>query len=209
MLELEDYLSNRPARWNFWCQWVLATVIAGYTLSSIVYFLTRISDVGSSPLGFYPSFLVRTALNGVIQSLVLSRYISGFKWWVLASILGAIVGLALYAVLGLVILIAFLDRPVENSLAMTVGLSYFVIPGTTVAVAQRLVLRRYVYKSGWWILINIVSLIAGVVLSTIIYHIPRNVLDTTVIGTATQILRPVGFAAIEASVLVWLLRSRR
>ncbi len=78
------------------------------------------------------------ALTGILQWLVLRQQMRRAGWWIAATIAGWLTGWAL---------VAFAVPPGASFLAgATVG--------SVTGLAQWLVLRRHMYRAGWWILVS-------------------------------------------------------
>jgi hypothetical protein len=100
--------------------------------------------------------------TGIVQWLVLRRHIREAAWWILASIVGGLVGLALGLVLSdevQPLMAAFLGEAVQSrptgprlllSSALATGTAG-AVAGIGLGSAQWLALRRHVRSAGWWI----------------------------------------------------------
>ena len=146
--------------WGFWFWWVLASTV-GYAVSSAAAMEVLWAVVGAPEFmakGLAPGIrlaVVRTgAVVGVLQWLVLRREVSGTGWWVLASIVGWVMGTAA-AGLGLV-LVGLQELSLE-----LVNIVSGAVVGAAVGVLQWLVLRREVSGAGWWVLASIVGWVMG------------------------------------------------
>jgi hypothetical protein len=145
---------------------------------------------------------------GIAQWLVLRRHIASAGWWVLVSVVGAMIGVALGFVLEDVLrpLISTLlgeaiqSRPsvpcVSLSAATAVGAAGAVI-GLNLGIAQWLVLRRHVRSAGWWIVASCLAWMAGLSLSAGTVDVLGTPLSLLVIGVAS--------GAATGSLLAYLL----
>ena len=90
-------VTERQAGWGFWLLWVVATplgmflgLIMGFIGAAPFYFVVE------SNLGVYLSGISWEIINGIgvglMQWLVLRRYVSRTGWWILASIPGIYLG---------------------------------------------------------------------------------------------------------------------
>jgi hypothetical protein len=82
---------------------------------------------------------------GIAQWIVLRPLFAQAGWWILASALGWAVGHVLVTI----------ALPAQNLFLEGALL------GATLGIAQWLVLRRWVYRAGWWIVISVVGWAAG------------------------------------------------
>ena len=189
--------------WGFWLQWVLASIV-GWALGAIVSLLVSaiapvvgaIPVVGGSIVG---------AGVGIMQWLVLRRRFHRAGWWVLASTMGSAVGWAVGQNL-IEPVTMFLSR-YEEALGgrVVVSLSVFgVMVGGMVGTMQWLVLRRWVYRAGWWILANTLGW------ATAFLADPVVVLALWPSAVLATIMGEVTFGAVLGAItgvtLVWLSR---
>lgn len=147
-------MAHKPARWNFWMQWVIATVASGYAVRLVYLLSMGLTGVATldpflidpNPLGLFLNGLIIPTVVRFAQSDVLSQYISKFRGWVLASIVGAFIGYASQLIL--TIFFIFKPQPVPNWLLTTFTLVSLVLPSMSIGIAQWLLLKKYIYKSG-------------------------------------------------------------
>jgi hypothetical protein len=104
-------------------------------------------------LGEIPTFLLFGGVVGLSQWLVLRKVIQKSGWWILATGLGAAVGLACTnaihrALVGISLYI------------VVIGLGFAVL-GLLVGFAQWWVLRRHLKRTGWWILASAAGWFVG------------------------------------------------
>jgi hypothetical protein len=112
--------------WVFWLQWVLVGTL-GWFLG-----LALIGDVGIG------------AAMGIMQWLVLRPQVRQASWWIVASIVGWIIGLVAIAV-------------VPPEIGALTGIMLGVVFGT----AQWFILRRWVDGAGWWIVVSALGWAVG------------------------------------------------
>jgi len=120
--------STHSFNWPFVILWTLVTA-AGWLVG---YLLIDVSPLGESSLGL---------TVGVAQWLVLRPKIPNAYWWILATAAGWIVGR----------LIAVVFFPLE----------YGILAGSAIGAAmgsfQWLILRRYVHRAYWWVIMSILG----------------------------------------------------
>jgi len=188
--------------WGFWLQWVLASIV-GWVLGVIVSLLAMgraMPVVGATLVG---------AGIGIMQWLILRRRFRRAGWWVLASAMGWAVGWV--AGQNLIEPVVMFLSKYEEALGgrSVVTLSVLgVMVGGTVGTMQWLVLRRWVYRAGWWILANTAGLAAGFVASAVVastLHL------SGVLATVTTVMGGIILGALPGAItgmtLVWLSRQ--
>ena len=134
--------------WRFGLWWVLATAlgwVVGFTICEGV--KSALLSIRSS-IGAPDGALIGTGI-GLVQWLVLSRYLPRAGWWIPATILGFAIG-----------------KAAGDSLAGHItGLLGFALGGAMigflVGIAQWCVLSKKIPKPGWWILASAVGWAAG------------------------------------------------
>ena len=129
--------------WSFWLQWILASTMGGIVGNAVA---TNIATSWETAGALYG------VGTGILQWLVLRRWISRAGWWVLATTLGGAVGLTATMVLvdqGIIICMCI---PLVDG-----GL----VEGAIIGILQWLVLRGQVSQSGWWLLASIVGWVIG------------------------------------------------
>jgi len=103
-------------------------------------------------------------LTGLLQYLLLRRYLPRIGWWIPATALGLPLGIA-------VVYLGYAIWPIVLSANSTWSVALlFVSVGATTGLAQWLVLRQRVSRAGWWVLASVlgwgaVLLIAGMVVT--------------------------------------------
>jgi hypothetical protein len=215
----------RLAEGPLWLKWVLANSaggLVGWSVGGVIAGALSVFIV-SQTIGLgHPGWLaiVWTPMAGAIagyavggfQGLVLERHmtqiISGSfaKNWLRATTLGIGLGFTLFSV---ILLSPF---PLSKVLA-----SYFaVLVGSLVlSLAQWLVLRRYLNRSGWWIPANLAGWMLGLTTASIslipLFQKADNPDGTFVIGPVILFFFILNLVTVVASiisglVLIWLLR---
>lgn len=115
----------------------------------------------------YVFFPLIGLLTGLLQYLLLRRYLPRIGWWIAATALGWPLGFA-------VVYLAYVALPAALHAGSTwsVVLALVWVGGAT-GLAQWLVLRRRILRAGWWILASalgggLVGLIAGGVFTSLL-----------------------------------------
>ncbi len=146
--------------WGFWFWWVLASTV-GYAVGNAAGMKVVQAVVGAAEYrakGFVvaiPLLVVMTgAAVGVMQWLILRRQLRRTGWWVLASIVGWVVGTAA-ATLGILLVGLQEFSPVSSSIVIGV------VVGAVAGVMQWLILRRQLRRTGWWVLASTVGWAVG------------------------------------------------
>jgi hypothetical protein len=157
--------------WRLWLLWKLATV-AGF-----------IVGIGASvaALGMVHEMVASVAFGvvfGLLQWLILRRYVGSAGWWIMASALAAPLGLAAANTVHRATLWAWI--PAIN------GALGFAVFGLVVGLVQWLVLDRVVRRSGWWVTASAVGWCVGGFASWVLgVRLPENlkvIADFSIIG---------------------------
>lgn len=207
----------RKDSWRLWEWWVFATVIGIFIGIAIVAAASVIAEelgiVNAAALLHIVGALEGTAL-GLMQWLVLRRYIRRIHWWIIATAIGAIVAWLIGLKVIVVLIFIFLDggtvEPFSPGLLKAVfWLGAWV--GTVLGLAQWLVIRTHVRKGFLWVFAN--ALAWGLGLLTVFtganFITPGEfTLETTFIRLVTGATTGVVIGAITGIGLVWLLKPR-
>lgn len=145
-----------PVEQGFGIRWALASTLG----VAVAFFAVGANLIWGSNAG-----PVLGAAVGILQWLVLRRYISRAGWWVLASIVGGTVGL----LIGYVGLRTVLGGPIgvhamEGSSALSWVLGGAVLGlavGASLGTFQWLVLRRHVVRAGQWMMASTLGWLIG------------------------------------------------
>jgi hypothetical protein len=180
--------------WDFWFQWVLASTIGVVVLFALIFAVAMLvgAIVGGEAEDKVP-FVPFVGLSfGIMQWLILRRYMPRAGWWVLVSTLGWILGFGVLALAG-----KFAENLVPSAIQPEVSaLVFFLAAGVSLGILQWLVLRRHMLQAGWWVLANVVGWgILGLIIG--------KSLDRFTDLAAMAAVPP----AITGAVLVWLLRQ--
>lgn len=145
--------------WTFWILWIAATTI-GLAIALIV----RQWVVG--------------LLIGLTQWLVLWKRFPKSGWWILATAIGF--GLAWSPAWELAIAILRSGWGNWNySIEWPIVLG---VTGAIVGLLQWLVLRRWVYWAGWWIVASPLAGIAAGVLAMIVFDVVFRYMDSSILA---------------------------
>jgi hypothetical protein len=176
--------------WNFWFRWVGASLSA-FTLAPVPFLFD---------LSIYTGLPISMTLIGTVQWLVLRRKISGVNWWILATVVGGVIGVFIGGATGWSVTDGMLRNWVKG------GFFGGAIGGTVVGIAQWLVIRRKIPKTHWWILACAVSAaIAGAISSDVSnsYWSDRSTLATIIMAATFSVIYNIG----TGSVMLWLLNQ--
>lgn len=177
----------KPVGWNFWFLWVVAggaaglLSLAGSAYLSIIGFIVTLKLFG--PALSIGNGIVFGAMFGGFQWLVLRRALDGAGWWIAASLIGGTIS-------GATRLVASVPEAWSP-----------VVFGTSVGIAQWIVLSRRVSRSGWWIPSSILSwTVAGSVFFAII-----GFSDSGVVLLGSVFIAGLLCGTLSGGPLVWLL----
>ena len=181
--------------WGLWLAWFLASLI-GYAVGmllgiSIAYGLFD-RDTFDAAMGVTLG-VVMGAIGGFAQWIVLRERIPGAGWWILTSALG----------FAMVFGISGTARPNENP-AM-IGIRMAVAFGLVVGALQWIILRQKVARAGWWVLANILGLLAGERGFPISIAISAATGNNNLNALIVALVFPAGYGAVTGGALVWLL----
>jgi hypothetical protein len=180
--------------WDFWLRWVLASTIGVAVLFALIFAVAMLvgAIVGGEAEDKVP-FVPFVGLSfGIMQWLILRRYIPRAGWWVLVSTAGWLLGFGVLAVA---------EKFTENLMTRAIqsevfALVFFLAAGASLGILQWLLLRRHMLRAGWWVLANVVGWgILGLIVG--------KSLDRFTDLAAMAAVPP----AITGAVLVWLLRQ--
>jgi hypothetical protein len=150
-------MPHKKFDWTFWILWIAATTI-GLAIALIV-----------------RSWLIGLII-GLAQWLVLWNRFPKSGWWILATAIGF--GLAWSPAWNLAIEVLRSDwGNWRYSIEWPIVLG---VTGMIVGILQWFVLRKWVYKAGWWIVISPIAGISAGVLAMIVFDaVFRNVDSST------------------------------
>ena len=124
------------------------------------------------------SGVVAGAANGIIRSIALQRQIAKVRWWILANVAGWAVGFAAFAAFAVRICVSSIPASLVNSLHLDLELIEVVVEtacatmigavgGFAVSMLEWLLLRRQLYRAGWWVPANIAAWMLGSAISVL------------------------------------------
>ncbi len=180
--------------------WTLATAIAGAIVGALE----------ESGFQFIATIVFTGLLIGTAQWLVLRQYIPKAFWWIVVSALGWTFGLVLLRYYGSLInpLIPFLSTLGVWRIFGT-SLVYEPIVLTILGAAQFPILRRFVRKAYWWILVSALGgALEGASGSTVAYILqpwllPAPLPTALIYGTGW-----LSYGIVTGICLQWLLRHQ-
>ena len=192
-----------PVGCDFWFFWVLAST-ASFAVGYIAFI--AINFVDSFVFGVI-WFAVAGAVIGIAQGLVVPWKVSGVLWWVLASSFGFSVSLVVGDAMGKIVpglirpaaLGAMIGPAVLGAMIGPAVLGAMI--GASLGIAQWLVLQRYVFQAGWWVLVSALGLGMGLSVARIV----GEAMSFLVTGVVTGAI----YGAITGGLLVVLLRQPR
>jgi len=143
---------RRPG-WRLWFLWLMAGFIGwGWPMDVGSFgegpFITILPSLPPVNVPLYVSVATGATIVGILQSLMLRRYVGAALW--LPASLGA-------AAMGFLVVLALGALGADLSLAVGVG-AYGALAGTL----QWLVLRKHVARAGWWVPANTVGWLVAI-----------------------------------------------
>ena len=159
-----------------------------------------------------PEVAIRGLSLGLLQWLILRRYIAQAHRWMWATTGVAVVASVGYPVVQFSLEAIFFTFDLEGFAKWLIRFGYLFVWGATVVVLtgvmQWLVLRRQVPRAGWWIAASFAAYFFGIVASIVsadmgmsLPVVPYDLFPfPLLIGVAV-------FALITGAVLAWLLRQ--
>jgi hypothetical protein len=180
--------------------WLLATIVGVAGSLPSVFVIAAIANraVGTPVEDQLPYGLLLGLTVGIMQWLVLRRFVSQAGLWILATTAGLVIGRLMWTAV---------EKPVYGLIGhpLIVGDPFSIMSlistvafGATTGLLQWLVLRRQFSHAGWWLLVSPVAWGAG---SLAIRQSPDMVTDLIVVGAV--------YGAITALAVVLLLGRRR
>jgi hypothetical protein len=158
----ENHMSVQHSRRWLWIEWTLATWV-GYTLGVLAILPWMVQLAYAAQPGLLTGLAGGAILGGLVggaQWFSLRRHVKGVVgWWLLASIAGGMLGLALGMALADMLTFPAATGMTREAAARIIPLATTLRTALTGAVvglvfggAQWLVLRRYLQTSGWWVI---------------------------------------------------------
>jgi len=137
-------IANEKPGWFFYFGWVAlnasAVIIAWYITFAIMGLVTGEDD----SLIFILLFPIIGLLTGILQYILLRRYLPHMGWWIAATFLGWLMPFVWFFIFSRVII------PGSSTVRIVLGM---IVLGTTVALPQWWLLRKRVQHAWWWVLV--------------------------------------------------------
>ena len=183
---------------RLWLWWTLATTIAGAIVRAL-----EASGFELVATIFFTGFLI-----GAAQWLVLRQYISKAFWWIVVSALGWTFGLVLLSYYGSLFdpLIPFL---IMLGIWRIFGMNLVIQPIVLaiLGAAQFPILRRFVCKAYWWILVSALGgALKGASSSIVAYILQPGLLPVAFPTALSYGAGWLSYGIVTGICLQWLLR---
>ena len=137
-------IANEKPRWFFYLGWValnaIAVIMAWYITWAIMPLVTERGE-GTRLLDLL--FPIIGLLTGILQYILLRRYLPHMGWWIAATFLGWLMPFVWFFIFSRVII------PGSSTVKIVLGM---IVLGTTVALPQWWLLRKRVQHAWWWVL---------------------------------------------------------
>jgi hypothetical protein len=185
---------------HLWLWWILATTISGAIVGALE----------AAGFQLVATIFFTGLLIGAAQWLVLRQYITKAFWWIAVSTLGWTLGLVLVSYyITLDPLIQFLSTLGAwevfwmNLVKQPIVLAIF-------GAAQFPILRRFVRKAHWWILVSALGgVLEGASSSTVAYILQPRLLPAPFSTALTYGSGWLCYGIVTGICLQWLLRHQR
>jgi len=153
--------ARKQVGWGFWLQWVVATTLAFSVNATVIGVIGRVlGDTGSLSSGIALGCVMLVALAflpGSLQWVILRQWVPRAGWWVLLSGVGSFLGF-LTTILGMNLAIGVAGGEDGSVYIMLPGFGLaFAAAGALAGAFQWNVLRSWVHRVGWWLLISSAS----------------------------------------------------
>lgn len=150
---------------------------------------------------FFPAGILAAVLLGVAQWLILRRFVPGSGWWVPATLGGGILAL------GLTVAVVF-TIGTRSRTAVDAAITLFpLIGGVATGTMHWLILRRKVAWAGWWVVLNVLVWVVGLVGGVFLPLILEAELYETIFegaGYYLFLVMPLLAIALGLAPLTWL-----
>ena len=138
-------LPRQQLPWAVWPLWVTASAVGSGLVAFAYDWYQRTSRDGQSVPIVITAGLVILTLPAILQWLVVRRWVPQAGWWIGASAVGNFLG---FFPIGWGI-----NRLDPSPYASTVAVfAAFLLSGAVAGGMEWLVLRRWVWQAGWWVL---------------------------------------------------------
>jgi len=138
-------IANEKPGWFFYLGWValnaIAVIMAWYITWAIMPLVTERGE-GTRLLDLL--FPIIGLLTGILQYILLRRYLPHMGWWIAATFLGWLMPFVWFFIFSRVII------PGSSTVRIVLGM---IVLGTTVALPQWWLLRKRVQHAWWWVLV--------------------------------------------------------
>lgn len=187
---------------RLWLWWTLATTIAGAIVGALE----------ESGFQFVATILLTGLFIGIAQWLVLRQYIPKAFWWIVVSTLGWTIGLLLVS--SDVTLDPFFQFIQFLSTLGAWSVFWMSLVGQPIVMAifgaaQFPILRRFVRKAHWWILVSALGgALAGANSSTVAYILQPGLLPAPFLTALTYGAGWLGYGIVTGICLQWLLQHQ-
>jgi hypothetical protein len=151
---------------RFWIGWILAT-LAGYALGILVMLPWAINAAYATQSVWLTGLISGAVVGGTVgiaQWLVLRRDTGIDLWWVVASIVGGMFGMALGMSVSEIVTLPSVVPATREAARQTLAWNPVMqaaisgaLLGLTLGAAQWLVLQRWLRFAGWWVVVNSVA----------------------------------------------------
>ena len=209
--ELDGSPSSDNSRATLIGLWVAATILAGVLATLFQFFFhPNPQSIATLFIATGITLGVQGLLFGLLQWLVLQSEIRRAYWWILATLLGTLIGVyvelaAYYLLIQPIIMQVAVGSPTSAQIIALVlnVISSSVFSGTAIGIAQWLVLRRAANRASLWIPVTMLSMFLRYVVSTGITVLLNGLLGTVlprfglpINPSTTQIVTPVIVAMV-------------
>lgn len=198
--------------------WVLGTLAGGLIVANVDRALFGpIGSVMDRAIFGAVLGMVVGVFTGIVQWLIVRQHIPKSRWWVLATIVGLTVGLAigmtarwltLWSVFGMMggNFHDMMLRGLGGTLRGVVGGAITgVMTGLAVGIAQWLVIHRHFSRSVWWIVATFVAMVVGMAVSGAMETSRETMIEWATRGSVAAML----YSAITGLALIRLIQINR
>jgi len=156
-------------KWSFWAAWVVAStagIFLGFVAMYALIFLVKaiVPGVNEDRLFGVALFPFLAVFLSTLQWVVLRRYVPRSGWWIMATVGGLLIAMAVSA--GLVMVMSKTLGLGNQESLLYISPIVMTVVGLMLGLAQLLVLHRNIRKPYWWVLAStfgwfILSLVIG------------------------------------------------
>jgi hypothetical protein len=195
--EWQDEAQQLAIAPRLWLWWTLATTIAGAIVGALE----------ASGFQFVATIFFTGLLIGTAQWLVLRQYMPKAFWWIVVSTLGWTFGLVLVS--SYITLFDPLIQFLRTLGAWSVFWTNLITQPIVLAIfgaAQFPILRRFVRKAHWWILVSALGgALEGATSSTVAYIVQPGLLPAPFLTALSYGSGWLGYGIVTGICLQWLL----